>query len=52
MRNLNRIDIYVLPLVKAKLRRKANKFGLSMSSLMVAAALEYTVHNEVQNDKQ
>ncbi len=53
MRNVNRIDIYVIPRVKAKLRRKANKLGLSISSLMVKAALGYTFDNEVlENDKQ
>ncbi len=50
MRNLNRIDIYVIPHVKTKLRRKAKKLGLSVSSLMVKAALEYPVNNEVNKD--
>ena len=50
MRNVNRLDIYVTTPVKAKLRRKAKKLGLSMSSLMVKASLEYTVKNEVKND--
>ena len=51
MRNVNRLDIYVTPHVKAKLRRKAKKLGLSVSSLMVTAALEYTVKNEVNQDE-
>ncbi len=53
MRSVNRIDIYVQPRSKTKLRRKANKLGISVSSLMVKAALEYTVKKEVnKNDKQ
>lgn len=53
MRNVNRIDIYAIPCVKAKIRRKANKLGLSVSTLMVTAALEYNVKNEVPpDDKQ
>ena len=53
MRNLNRVDIYVIPRVKAKIRRKANKLGISVSSLMVRAALEYNVNNEVnKNDEK
>lgn len=41
MRNTNRLDIYVKPIDKIHLMRKAHRLGLSLSKLLVQAALEY-----------
>ncbi len=37
------MNIYLRPEVKVKLMRKANKLGLSLSKLLVQAALDYEV---------
>lgn len=38
-----RVNIYLRPEVKIKLVKKANKMGLSLSKLLVKAALDYEV---------
>jgi hypothetical protein len=40
---INRVDIYIRPNEKVALIRKANKLGLSLSKLLVQAALDYEV---------
>ena len=37
---MSQIDIYIKPNDKIKLVRKANKYGVSVSKLMVTAALK------------
>ncbi len=43
MRNTNRLDVYVKPIDKIRLMRKAHRLGLSTSKLLVKAALDYEV---------
>jgi len=42
-RNTNRLDIYIPLTYKVYLREKANRLGISLSSLLVRAALEYNI---------
>ena len=51
--DMNQLDIYVKPKDKLKLTRKAKKYGVSISKLLVTAALNFEGETlEVVNNEQ
>ncbi len=45
-----RTNIYIRPSEKVKIMRKAQRMGITMSKLLVMAALDYDILNEEERE--